>query len=53
VRDEFIERFASARATLARRLAAGGIRHVEYVLDQPLDAPLRVLFSTRHGGTGA
>jgi uncharacterized protein (DUF58 family) len=55
VRDEFIERFAAARSALARRFAASGIRHVEYVLDQPLDAPLRSLFAARHaqGGTGA
>jgi uncharacterized protein (DUF58 family) len=48
-RDDFLERFAAARAALARRLVASGIRHVEYVLDQPLDAPLRTLFATRHG----
>ncbi|WP_228482128.1 DUF58 domain-containing protein [Lysobacter sp. H21R4] len=44
-RDGFIARFAAARATLAKRLAAGGIRHVEYVLDEPLDLPLRRLFN--------
>jgi uncharacterized protein (DUF58 family) len=53
VRDEFIERFAAARAALAGRFAASGIRHVEHVLDQPLDAPLRTLFAVRHGGVDA
>lgn len=50
VHDEFIERFAAARTALARRFAASGIRHVEHVLDQPLDAPLRTLFTARRGG---
>jgi len=44
IRDGFIARFAAARAALAKRLAASGIRHVEYVLDEPLDLPLRRLF---------
>ncbi len=47
VRDGFIERFKAARTALASRLAASGIRHVEYVLDEPLDLPLRRLFSDR------
>ena len=52
VRDEFLVRFGAARETLAARFAASGIRHVGYVLDEPLDAPLRRLFATqdRHGG---
>ena len=29
------------------RLDASGIRHAEYVLDQPLDLPLRRLFGAR------
>ncbi|MFP7724640.1 DUF58 domain-containing protein [Lysobacter sp. D1-1-M9] len=49
VRDGFITRFAAARAALASRLAASGIRHVEYVLDEALDAPLRRLFATGPG----
>lgn len=40
-REGFIRRFAAARLVLARRLAAGGVRHVEHVLDEPLDQPLR------------
>jgi uncharacterized protein (DUF58 family) len=48
VRDEFVERFAAARTALARRFVANGIRHAGYVLDQPLDAPLRALFTSRH-----
>ncbi len=46
VRKEFLERFDAARAELAGRFAARGIRHVEHVLDQPLDAPLRCLFGS-------
>ncbi len=45
VRAGFIARFAQARATLSARLAASGIRHVEHVLDEPLDQPLRRLFA--------
>jgi uncharacterized protein (DUF58 family) len=44
VRRDFLERFASARAQLAQRFAARGIRHVEYLLDAPIDAPLRTFF---------
>ncbi|MGV8930620.1 MAG: DUF58 domain-containing protein [Luteimonas sp.] len=54
-RDEFLACFTAARDALAARLAASGIRHVGYVLDEPLDAPLRRLFATRDrhgGGTG-
>jgi len=46
--DEFLPRFRAARGALARRLAGGGIRHADYVIDQPLDAPLQRLF--RAGG---
>lgn len=46
VRAGFLERFTAARAQLARRFAARGIRHVEHLLDEPLDAPLRRLFGT-------
>ena len=46
VRDGFIARFAAARSTLAKRFAASGIRHVEYVLDESLELPLRRLFNT-------
>lgn len=46
VRADFIARFAAARAALARRFAAAGIRHAEYMLDEPVDAPLRRLFGT-------
>jgi uncharacterized protein (DUF58 family) len=44
VRDDFIARFASARAALARRFAAAGIRHAEYFLDEAPDRPLRRFF---------
>lgn len=49
VRKDYLERFAAARADLARRFAAAGIRHVEHVLDRPLDEPLRALFAPRAG----
>lgn len=49
VRKGYLERFAAARAELARRFGATGIRHVEHVLDRPLDEPLRALFG---GGVG-
>lgn len=52
VRADFLERFGEARAQLARRFAARGIRHAQYVLDQPVDLPLRELFTTR-GPAGA
>jgi len=44
VRDDFLARFASARANLARRFAAAGIRHAEYFLDTPPDRPLAQFF---------
>lgn len=55
VRKDYIERFGTARALLARRFVARGIRHVEHVLDEPLDAPLRALFAVNAaaGGNGA
>ncbi|MEP6880863.1 MAG: DUF58 domain-containing protein [Dokdonella sp.] len=43
-REAFIARFAAARAELAMKFAAAGIRHVEHVLDRSLDEPLRHLF---------
>ena len=49
VRAAFVTRFADARAALAARLAASGIRHVEYFLDEPLDLPLRRLFADKAG----
>lgn len=48
LRDEFLARFATARAALAAELNGVGIRHATYVLDEPLDTPLRALF----GGGG-
>ncbi|HEX7915485.1 MAG TPA: DUF58 domain-containing protein, partial [Rudaea sp.] len=48
VRRDYLERFAAARAELARRFAVAGIDHVEYVLDGPLDGPLRALFGSAH-----
>lgn len=51
-RAGFIERFAAARRALAARLAGQGIRHVEYVLDEPVDAPLQRLFGRAAHDTG-
>jgi len=51
-REEFLDRFAAARRALAARLAGQGIRHVEYFLDQPLDAPLQRLFGQAAGDAG-
>lgn len=47
LRPGFLARFADARAALARRFDAAGIRHATHLLDEPLDAPLRALFATR------
>lgn len=47
MRGEFLARFAQVRRELDARLDASGIRHAEYVLDQPLDLPLRRLFGSR------
>jgi uncharacterized protein (DUF58 family) len=43
-RSGFLERFAAARSALTARLVRAGVRHVEYMLDEPLDAPLQKLF---------
>lgn len=45
LRTEFLRRFGEARATLHARLDAVGIRRAEHVLGQPVDLPLRRLFS--------
>jgi uncharacterized protein (DUF58 family) len=47
VRKDFLQRFSEARAELARRFMASGIRHAAHMLDEPLDAPLRSLFGQR------
>ena len=47
-RTGFIEQFAAAKKTLSARFAASGINHVEYMLDQPLDTPLRKFFLPRN-----
>ncbi|NML11139.1 DUF58 domain-containing protein [Sphingobium sp. AR-3-1] len=48
LRAGFIARFGQARAALHARLDGVGIRHAAYVLDEPIDLPLRRLFSA-HG----
>ncbi len=48
VRAAFLARFAAARDALHARLDAAGIRHATHGLDEPIDLPLRRLFSA-HG----
>lgn len=52
LRADFLQRFAAARAEVHARFAAAGVRHVDHVIDQPLDLPLRRLFAAA-GGTDA
>jgi uncharacterized protein (DUF58 family) len=47
IRAGFLARFGAARQAQLARLAAGGIRQVEFVLDEDLDLPLRALFDPR------
>lgn len=49
LRETFLARFAAARAALAARLDAAGIRHTALVLDEPVDAPLHALFGRGSG----
>ena len=44
LREDFLSRFAAARAALGARLDRAGIRHTAYVLDEPIDRPLHVFF---------
>lgn len=44
LRDDFLARFAAARAALDARLDAHGIRHVEHFIDESADRPIRTLF---------
>ena len=43
MRAGFVARFAAAQDALGDRLAAAGVRRAVYVLDEPLDTPLRAL----------
>lgn len=45
LRASFLARFASARAVLDEQLDKAGIRHAAFVLDEPIDQPLQVLFA--------
>lgn len=45
LRQDFLARFAEARAALGARLDAHGIRHVEHFIDEDADRPIRALFS--------
>jgi uncharacterized protein (DUF58 family) len=46
-RASFIKKFADAKLSLNSRFTASGVNHVEYFLDQPLDAPLQRFFLPR------
>jgi uncharacterized protein (DUF58 family) len=46
VRDDFLDRFSAARAQLARRFAAAGVRHAEYFIDTAPDLPLQKFFGS-------
>jgi uncharacterized protein (DUF58 family) len=52
-RGDFLTRFAKAQAALAARLAAVGVRHVAWHLDEALEAPLQRLFPARSGRSGS
>ncbi|MFC3714064.1 DUF58 domain-containing protein [Sphingoaurantiacus capsulatus] len=47
MRDDFIARFAAARAALDARFDAAGIRHAAHILDEAPDLPLQRLFGGR------
>lgn len=49
VRTEFLARFNTARTELSARLARAGIRHLGYVIDEPLALPLQRLFGRAQG----
>ncbi len=51
-REDFLARFAKAQAALAARLAAAGVRHVVWHLDEALESPLQRLFPARSGRAG-
>ncbi|WP_024890914.1 DUF58 domain-containing protein [Luteimonas huabeiensis] len=50
LRAGFLERFGAAQAQLAAGLDAAGVRHARHVLDEPLAAPLQVLFAASGNG---
>ena len=45
MRAGYLQRFADAQRALHARLDAAGIAHAHHVLDEPLDRPLRQLFT--------
>lgn len=47
LRSDFLRRFGEARAAVHARFDAVGVRHVDYVIDQPMDLPLRRLFTAQ------
>jgi uncharacterized protein (DUF58 family) len=49
IRADYLARFGQAQHALQARLHASGIAHVVGYMDQPLDAPLRLLFGPGSG----
>ncbi|MES2753145.1 MAG: DUF58 domain-containing protein [Pseudomonadota bacterium] len=47
LRADFLARFGAARAAYHAALDAAGVRRADYVLDQPVDAPLQTLFGRK------
>lgn len=43
LRDDFLSRFATARAALSARLTSKGVRHVEHFVDEGADLPIQKL----------
>jgi hypothetical protein len=44
-REDYLRAFAAALQQVNLRLNSAGIRHVPYVLDESVDAPLQRLFA--------
>jgi uncharacterized protein (DUF58 family) len=49
LRDDYLARFAAARAALGARLQAAGVRHAEHFVDQGADLPIAALFRSGPG----
>jgi uncharacterized protein (DUF58 family) len=47
-REAFISQFTQARENLAHRLAAAGVAHTPYFIDQAIDSPLHDFFLPQH-----
>ncbi|WP_033920064.1 DUF58 domain-containing protein [Sphingomonas sp. 37zxx] len=47
LREQYLTRFAAARAAKEARLEAAGVRHTESYVDRPADEPIAALFDRR------